>query len=159
MGKLVVEMAQESSNIVSLVSRPETSGPLDFSFLFLATMDDLNDSQPREAKYVKKTKDGKYRTTAIRLSNNIIVDLTGFGASMERLIEGCFEHLQSIDLSFNELNKIDEAILLFPNIRSLYLHGNQISNLTKISKLRRLTLHGNPIETMPNYRPRVILLL
>merc|ERR1711973_692996 len=163
--KLVVEMAQESSNIVSLVSRPETSDPLDFSFLFLATMDDLNDSQPRESKYVKKTKDGKYRTTAIRLSNNIIVDLTGFGASMERLIEGCFEHLQSIDLSFNELNKIDEAILLFPNIRSLYLHGNQISNLnelnklTKISKLRRLTLHGNPIETMPNYRPRVILLL
>ena len=30
-------------------------------------MDDLNDSQPRESKYVKKTKDGKYRTTAIRV--------------------------------------------------------------------------------------------
>ena len=39
----------------------------DFSFLFLATMDDLNDSQPRESKYVKKNKEGKYRTTAIRV--------------------------------------------------------------------------------------------
>ena len=39
----------------------------------------------------------------------------------------------------------------YPNIRSLYLHGNAIDNFNEIKKLktmpnlRRLTLHGNPL--------------
>ena len=62
-----------------------------------------------------------------------------------------YSNLQSIDLSFNELTKIDASIIKYPNIRSLYLHGNAIENFNEIKKLkvmenlRRLTLHGNPI--------------
>ena len=88
--------------------------------------------------------------------------------------------MQSIDLSFNELTRIDCSIIKYPNIRSLYFHGNAIENFNELKKLkdlnnlRRLTLHGNPIgndsylinvahiyisEHIPQYRPRVINML
>ena len=65
-----------------------------------------------------------------------------------------FTNLQSIDLSFNELTKIDASVIKYPNIKSLYLHGNSIENFNEIKKLktmnnlRRLTLHGNPIGSI-----------
>ena len=69
-----------------------------------------------------------------------------------------FTNLQSIDLSFNELTKIDASVIKYPNIKSLYLHGNAIENFNEIKKLktmnnlRRLTLHGNPIgNILPFY--------
>ena len=67
-----------------------------------------------------------------------------------------FTNLQSIDLSFNELTKIDASVIKYPNIKSLYLHGNSIENFNEIKKLktmnnlRRLTLHGNPIGNILN---------
>lgn len=106
--------------------------------------------------------------------------MSGFDLAVDRLIEHSLTNLQSIDISFNELTKIDESITQFPNIRSLYIHGNQIGNfhevqkLIKMSNLRRLTLHGNPIgmtrwtqikkinkisENLPNYRPAVLLII
>ena len=54
-------------------------------------------------------------------------------------------------MSFNELTKINVCVTKYPNIRSLYLHGNAIDNFNEIKKLktmpnlRRLTLHGNPL--------------
>ena len=67
-----------------------------------------------------------------------------------------FTNLQSIDLSFNELTKIDASVIKYPNIKSLYLHGNSIENFNEIKKLktmnnlRRLTLHRNPIGNILN---------
>lgn len=49
-------------------------------------------------------------------------------------------------------------MLDFPELKTLYLHGNYIANLDETKKLngfrdlQSLTLYGNPIETVPNYR-------
>lgn len=49
-------------------------------------------------------------------------------------------------------------MLEFPYLKTLYLHGNYISNLDETKKLngfqdlQSLTLYGNPIETIQNYR-------
>ncbi|CBY38052.1 unnamed protein product [Oikopleura dioica] len=153
------------SRLSMITNRPETSDPADFSFLFLSNMKDLQEVAPRESAHVKKISDGKYNTASIRLSNNIIVELTGFSTAMESIINNAFNALQSVDLSFNEIHKIDASFDHFPNIRSLYLHGNQINSLNEVKKLRsltklkRLTLHGNPIDNLPNYRLFILYII
>jgi Leucine-rich repeat (LRR) protein len=63
-----------------------------------------------------------------------------------------FSQLQWIDLSYNYLETIELDILDFPQLKTLYLHGNYISNLEETRKLGQLkqltnlTLYGNPIE-------------
>ena len=45
-----------------------------------------------------------------------------------------------------------QAILKYKNLKSLYLHGNQISDMNELLKLRELpelkslAIHGNPVE-------------
>ena len=54
-----------------VVSRPECADPIDFSFLFLASLDDAKDSTPRDSKNLKHNVDtGLYRTTAIKVIFN-----------------------------------------------------------------------------------------
>merc|ERR1711990_1102659 len=125
-----------SSAVVSVIARPECFDPVDFSFLFLSSLEDTQDSNPRDSKNLKLNKEtGKYRTSAIKLSNNILIDLNGFDAFFEIIIEDPFSNLQSIDLSFNELTRIDCSIIKYPNIRSLYFHGNAIENFNELKKL------------------------
>lgn len=71
--------------------------------------------------------------------------------------------LMWIDLSYNYLEKIeDEIVTNFPNLRTLYLHGNYILNLEEVKKLNTLpelhtlTLYGNPIEQIAGYRMWVL---
>lgn len=60
--------------------------------------------------------------------------------------------LEWLDLSYNYLDKIEPEIMNFPNLKTLYFHGNYISNLEEIKKLQdlpylqTLTLHGNFVE-------------
>jgi Leucine-rich repeat (LRR) protein len=63
-----------------------------------------------------------------------------------------------LDVSFNNLEKIDETLLLLLNLKVLYLHANQITNINEMDKLgqlkqlRNLTMHGNPLESTRGYR-------
>lgn len=63
-----------------------------------------------------------------------------------------------IDLSYNILTKIEDEILNFPHLKTLYLHKNYISNLEEVKKLKHLenlqslTLYGNDIEQVKGYR-------
>jgi len=159
----MTEEVPKPEGVLEVVSRPECADPIDFSFLFLASLDDAKDSTPRDSKNLKHNVDtGLYRTTAIKLSNNILIDVAGFDTFFESIIEDPFRNLQSIDLSFNELTSINACVTKYPNIRSLYLHGNAIDNFNEVKKLkkmpnlRRLTLHGNPIDHIPQYRAAVI---
>jgi Leucine-rich repeat (LRR) protein len=46
------------------------------------------------------------------------------------------ENLEWLDLSYNYLEKIEKEIPeMFPNLKTLYLHGNYISNLEEVKKL------------------------
>jgi len=69
------------------------------------------------------------------------------------------DRLLWIDLSNNHLTTIDEDLAgNFPLLKTLYLHGNYMMDMTVITKFRELehlqtlTLYGNPIEHLKNYR-------
>lgn len=72
------------------------------------------------------------------------------------------KQLQWIDLSYNYLETIEDEILKFPHLKTLYLHGNYISSLEETRKLGQLkdlsalTLYGNPIEQISGYRMWVL---
>ena len=67
-----------------------------------------------------------------------------------------------LDLSYNYLVDIEDELLKFPELKTLYLHGNYISNLEQTRKLQNfydlqsLTLYGNPLEQIKNYRLYVL---
>ena len=67
-------------------------------------------------------------------------------------------NLEWLDLSYNYLQNIDIERLEFPNLKTIYLHGNYISNLEEVRKLQDLptlqilTLYGNFIEQIKGYR-------
>ena len=48
------------------------------------------------------------------------------------------QNLEWLDLSYNYLERIEPEILNFPNLKTLYLHGNYISNLEEVRKLQDL---------------------
>merc|ERR1711976_448983 len=132
---------------------------LDFSFLNITEMADLENEEPRAClgKKVSKNKDDKYNCKCLKANNNVITELKGFSAVVERILV-CPEALSWVDLSFNELTKIDAVFLDYPCLQILYLHGNSISDIKEVDKLsgvrslKKLCLHGNPIETTKAYR-------
>eukprot|EP00794_Sanderia_malayensis_P006922 gene6922-7700_t len=158
-------------------NRHDLQPPLDFTFMCLTSVAECLDESPRwknskgeKKNIVKETKDAeketkekkKYKTNAIRLSNNVISDWTAFSTTVAELVEEP-SNLEWIDLSFNDIKDIDKCILEYPNLKVLYLHGNgieevcQVEKLSKLTNLRTLTLHGNPIEDEAvGYRQYVI---
>ncbi len=73
-----------------------------------------------------------------------------------------FTYLQAelrwLDLSQCQLTNIQDELTRFPKLQMLYLHANQITKLSdvkklgKLSGLQKLTLHGNPIAELPHYK-------
>ena len=72
------------------------------------------------------------------------------------------KNLLWLDLSYNFLTTIDDDLLDFPELKTLYLHGNYIANLEQTKKLQgfedlqSLTLYGNAIEQIKGYRMYVL---
>ena len=112
---------------------------------------------------VDQTKKMKIRkqTTALFLQNNELRSLEGLS---KVLVDVMWDstNLLWLDLSYNYLEHIDEELLQFPTLKTLYLHGNYISNLDETKKLvslenlQSLTLFGNPIEQIKGYRMWVL---
>ena len=118
--------------------------------------------QGEEAK--KEGKKKKHLTLACRtllLNNNEIRTMNALLPTLEFVMNNPAK-LKWLDLSFNYLTTIESDILDFPNLKTLYLHGNYIYDLEEVSKLGNLSqlitlsLHGNPIEQIPGYRLFVI---
>lgn len=97
------------------------------------------------------------KTQALFLQNNEIRTIVTLPQVLEDVMYNS-RQLTWLDLSYNLLENIEADLLEFPYLKTLYLHGNYISNLDETKKLngfqdlQSLTLYGNPIETIQNYR-------
>ncbi|XP_023235896.1 leucine-rich repeat-containing protein 51-like [Centruroides sculpturatus] len=136
--------------------------PLNFSFRSLNTIKEVLEHRPRIwTRQLKKDENGKYLTRGIQLNNNLLTSLEGFTEVAEKFL-AFPEDISWIDISFNHLTSIESILLNFPNLRILYLHGNninrlsQLSLLTELTHLKKLTLFNNPVETLPFYRMKVL---
>lgn len=98
------------------------------------------------------------------LNNNPIRSITGLYTVLESVM-WTTNRIKWLDLSYQYLTQIEDEILNFPELQTLYLHGNfvyqmaEVEKLAMIPKLRVLTLHGNQIEQIPGYRLYVIGLI
>eukprot|EP00899_Mesostigma_viride_P003183 jgi/Mesvir1/12866/Mv05892-RA.1 len=99
----------------------------------------------------------KLNTTSLRLSNNYISNYDGMEAAIAAIMDDPSK-LMWLDLSQNKLETIGNVLTSYPELSTLYLHGNAIRSLKEVEKLGKLpnlvklTLNGNPIEELPNYR-------
>eukprot|EP00240_Pyramimonas_obovata_P014670 CAMPEP_0118922436 /NCGR_PEP_ID=MMETSP1169-20130426/1360_1 /TAXON_ID=36882 /ORGANISM="Pyramimonas obovata, Strain CCMP722" /LENGTH=199 /DNA_ID=CAMNT_0006863301 /DNA_START=161 /DNA_END=760 /DNA_ORIENTATION=+ len=147
------------------ICKKDTSRPLDFGWKEIAKLEDIVDK--RIAPYKFGAKDKVYKkesNTTLLVGNNFIATL----APLCKIVDSFFfsrEKLQWLDVSNNKLTKIEPAILDFPNLIILYMHGNEIERLKEVDKLeplknlKKLTLHANPIEEVKNYRMHVCTVL
>ncbi|GFR81807.1 leucine-rich repeat-containing protein 51 [Elysia marginata] len=146
--------------------------PVDFSFLHITTVEECETEEPREVSprksiQVKKKKPEdeelpeKSQSLCLRLNNNDLKDVNNLMTIATSLFESP-SNIGWIDLSFNNLVHIDPVLTQFENLKILYLHGNEITDVKEInklgtiSKLWKLTLHGNPMEDVKGYRLYVL---
>lgn len=72
--------------------------------------------------------------TSIFLNNNELRTVIGLRSILDSVMWEP-SRLEWLDLSYNYLQKIEPEILEFPNLKTLYLHGNYIANLEEVKKL------------------------
>ncbi|XP_002740743.1 leucine-rich repeat-containing protein 51-like [Saccoglossus kowalevskii] len=140
----------------------QVAPPLDFSFRCLTQMSDVLEEDPRiGSRPLKTTDEGKVISSAFKLNNNRIQDLNGFADVVSNILDKP-EELSWIDLSFNDISKIDSILVNHSHLKMLYLHGNNINDLEEVDKLAdlpnliSLSLHGNPLENEKEYRSYVL---
>mmetsp|Transcript_25442 Transcript_25442/g.37505 ORF Transcript_25442/g.37505 Transcript_25442/m.37505 type:complete len:185 (+) Transcript_25442:78-632(+) len=144
------------------MSNTSAAGVVDLTFMDISKESDLVQCV---TEYMENSGGGspkkKKSLKAIRLGNNCISTVQYFSVAFTPLLDT--SNIMWLDLSFNQLEKIDESLSqLFPNLTTLYLHANQISKLSTIKKLisftqlRSLTLYGNPVEENKHYRNLVL---
>lgn len=103
-------------------------------------------------------------TSSLWLCNNAFVSVAKLEDVAENFLESPVD-LRWLDLSYNKLRDVEDVLVKFTNLTILYLHGNEISDIRSLIKLRSLcylrslTLHGNPVEQMKDYRRYVIAIL
>jgi len=143
----------------------EFGPPLDYSYRNISSLSSFPSRYPRQSlRKQRRSPSGRYNSNVIRLSNNNLSDTHGLYQLALDLVE-CPENIAWLDLSFNDIDEVTNDILEFSNLKMIYLHGNKISSLSDLQKLRSLpnlyslTLHGNPLENYPNYRTTVISML
>ncbi|CAJ1375438.1 unnamed protein product [Effrenium voratum] len=101
-------------------------------------------------------------TTSVKLNNNMLETISGLPAALEFCLPNPLLNLQWLDISFNQLVTVEPELLRFHNLKALYMHGNCITRLAAVDRLRKmpkllsLTMNGNPIESNKIYRVYVV---
>ncbi|XP_068440928.1 leucine-rich repeat-containing protein 51 isoform X2 [Clinocottus analis] len=136
--------------------------PVDLSFKHISSLEDAWTEEPSSSlRPLKKNSKMKYLSCSLRLNNNNVADLHNLQRTVNHFLAEPSQ-LAWLDLSFNKLSHIDQALCELHELRVLYLHGNNIFILSEVDKLEVLpylhtiTLHGNIIDTNKAYRNRVI---
>jgi len=113
-------------------------------------------SSPHTKRFIRKI------TQAVKLNNNFIESASTLPRYLDLVMHDPIRNLTWLDLSFNRLSKIEPELLTLVNLKALYLHGNFLSSLPSVERLRRLrqlisvTLNGNPFEKRRFYRVYVL---
>ena len=103
---------------------------------------------------------------AFNVSNNKLTTIAGIhNVLMDLLPELSFKSeldkvqlIQWIDISRNKLTDISPDICKLKYLKILYVHGNNIQEISKVTALHKcpsltsLTLYGNPIDHIKGYR-------
>ncbi|XP_008290548.1 leucine-rich repeat-containing protein 51-like [Stegastes partitus] len=136
--------------------------PVDLSCKAMQCVADALLELPRSGlRPLNTTADNKYLSRSLRLSYNNVTDLDGLQDTLSHFLAQPLK-LAWLDLSFNKLIHITPVLCELQELRVLYLHGNQIGQLSEVDKLVQLqhlhtiTLHGNAIENCKGYRNHVI---
>lgn len=174
-------------------ARCRSTVPLDFSFSKVNTVEDLLTLTPVERERRPGTSSGRPKSsgsavtarsgvaglresqyscdieavTALRLNNNTLATVEGLLPTvMPRLVPfHSVSQLLWLDLSFNQLTDVDEALLEFTSLSVLYLHANQIQEsanyqlLSNLKSLTNLAIHGNPMDAVPNIHKKLLATL
>lgn len=153
----VVSILQQSN--IPLINSNDRAGPrmgnMDLVQLGATKGGEENKKEDKKKKIVKKV------CRTLLLNNNEIRTISSLLPTLE-VVMNFPAKLKWLDLSFNYLTKIEVDILNFPELKTLYLHGNYIYSLEEVKKLSNLSqlitlsLHGNPIEQIPGYRLYVL---
>lgn len=104
-----------------------------------------------------KSRPNSCNADSLRICNNQLASLAGLDRVAHHLLDDPAD-LAWLDASFNRLTRIDDIVTSFPNLKVLYLHGNQISSINEIVKLQalphlnKLTVHGNPVSEKKDYK-------
>ena len=102
--------------------------------------------------------------TSLRLNNNNLLDVEGLLPCIMPRLEPFHvaPQLLWLDLSFNRLTDVEEALLEFTHLRVLYMHANQIKETARIDRLSKLThltnlaIHGNALDSVVNIEKKLL---
>jgi len=150
--------------------------PLDYSFMDLTNVQEILQREPvgghkkevpeevKEETVVKKKApkeeksflQAKLVSTGVVLSYNDLSSLEGIVEVLEEIMDDPKTNLRMINLSHNKFTTIPKELKAFPNLSSILLHGNQITDIKQVRRLRanknlqKLTLNGNEVITLSN---------
>ena len=126
------------------------------------------ESKKNQEKKIK-IKFKKY-CNAFNVSNNKLTTIEGIHTVLEALLPDLtftskltkVQLIQWIDISRNKLTSIHRDICELPYLKILYVHGNNIQEIGKVTalslckSLTSLTLYGNPMDHIKGYRNFII---
>lgn len=126
------------------------------------------ESKKNQEKKIK-IKFKKY-CNAFNVSNNKLTTIEGIHTVLEALLPDLtftskltkVQLIQWIDISRNKLTGIHRDICELPYLKILYVHGNNIQEIGKVTALSQcksltsLTLYGNPMDHIKGYRNFII---
>ena len=104
---------------------------------------------------------GGFQTLALRANNNLLTSIDALPSVLKRLLWDS-RSLAILDLSFNQISRIPEAMSELPGLEMLRLHSNclvtadDVRHLQPLKRLLRLTLMNNPLDATREYRLHMI---
>ena len=82
----------------------------------------------------KKKKKVRVICTSLFLNNNELRTIYGLRSILDSVMYSP-DKLEWLDISYNYLERIEDEVLNFYNLKTFYFHGNYLSRLDEVKKL------------------------